>query len=136
MKKILLLVLFYFVSAGYAQNKIENNSPLLGKIKVEKLQDANFNFIQNASISWNFSQIELNNAALSIEVVTILDCFNGEQASEFKDQFTILSKEGFSLVGNTQLNHIELMAKCFKWRLVAKTSDTAVSDWFYFSFVK
>ena len=136
MKKILLLVLFYFVSAGYAQNKIENNSPLLGKIKVEKLQDANFNFIQNASISWNFSQIELNNAALSIEVVTILDCFNGEQASEFKDQFTILSKESFSLVGTTQLNHLELMAKCFKWRLVAKTSETAVSDWFYFSFVK
>ena len=136
MKKILLLVLFYFVSAGYAQNKIENNSPLLGKIKVEKLQDANFNFIQNASISWNFSQIELNNAALSIEVVTILDCFNGEQASEFKDQFTILSKESFSLVGTTQLNHLELMAKCFKWRLVAKASDTAVSDWFYFSFVK
>jgi hypothetical protein len=136
MKKILLLVLFYFVSVGYAQNKIENNSPLLGKIKVEKLQDANFNFIQNASISWNFSQIELNNAALSIEVVTILDCFNGEQASEFKDQFTILSKESFSLVGTTQLNHLELMAKCFKWRLVATTSETAVSDWFYFSFVK
>ena len=136
MKKILLLVLFYFVSAGYAQNKIENNSPLLGKIKVEKLQDANFNFIQNASISWNFSQIELNNAALSIEVVTILDCFNGEQASEFKDQFTILSKESFSLVGTTQLNHLELMAKCFKWRLVSKTSDTSASEWFYFSFLK
>ena len=136
MKKILLFVLFYFVSAGYAQNKIENNSPLLGKIKVEKLQDANFNFIQNASISWNFSQIELNNAALSIEVVTILDCFNGEQASEFKDQFTILSKESFSLVGTTQLNHLELMAKCLKWRLVARGSETSVSDWFYFSFVK
>lgn len=136
MKKILLLVLFYFVSAGYAQNKIENNSPLLGKIKVEKLQDANFNFIQNASISWNFSQIELNNAALSIEVVTILDCFNGEQASEFKDQFTILSKESFSLVGTTQLNHLELMAKCFKWRLVANGTETRVSDWFYFSFLK
>jgi hypothetical protein len=136
MKKIFLLAIFYFVSSGYAQNRIENNSPLLKKIKVEKVQDTNFNFVQNASISWDFTGQELNNTDLSIEVVTILDCFNGEQASEFKDQFTVLSKEGFSLVGNTQLNHIELMAKCFKWRLVTKTSETAVSDWFYFSFVK
>jgi hypothetical protein len=136
MKKIFLLAIFYFVSSGYAQNRIENNSPLLKKIKVDKVQDTNFNFVQNASISWDFSGQELSNTDLSIEVVTILDCFNGEQASEFKDKFTVLSKESFSLVGNTQLNHLELMAKCFKWRLVSKTSETAVSDWFYFSFVK
>jgi hypothetical protein len=136
MKKIFLLAIFYFVSSGYAQNRIENNSPLLKKIKVDNVQDTNFNFVQNASISWDFSGQELSNTDLSIEVVTILDCFNGEQASEFKDKFTVLSKEGFSLVGNTQLNHLELMAKCFKWRLVSKTSETAVSDWFYFSFVK
>jgi hypothetical protein len=95
MKKIFLLAIFYFVSSGYAQNRIENNSPLLKKIKVEKAQ-----------------------------------------AAEFKDQFSVLSKENFSLTGNTQLNHLELMAKCFKWRLVSKTSETAVSEWFYFSFVK
>jgi hypothetical protein len=136
MKKIFLLAIFYFVSSGYAQNRIENNSPLLKKIKVENVQDTNFKFVQNASISWNFNGLELNNADLSIEVVTILDCFNGEQASEFKDQFSVLTKENFSLSGNTQLNHLDLMAKCFKWRLVSKTSVTAVSDWFYFSFVK
>jgi hypothetical protein len=136
MKKIFLLAIFYFVSSSYAQNRIENTSPLLKKIKVENVQDLNFKFVQNSSISWDFNGLELNNADLSIEVVTILDCFNGEQASEFKDQFSVLSKENFSLKGNTQLNHIELMAKCIKWRLVSKTSETAVSDWFYFSFVK
>jgi hypothetical protein len=136
MKKIFLLAIFYFVSSSYAQNRIENTSPLLKKIKVENIQDPNFKFVQNASISWDFNGLELNNADLSIEVVTILDCFNGEQASEFKDQFSVLTKENFFLSGNTQLNHLELMAKCFKWRLVSKTSVTAVSDWFYFSFVK
>ena len=136
MKKILLLAIFCFVSSGYAQSRIENNSPLLKKIKVENIQDPNFKFVQNASISWDFNGLELNNTDLSIEVVTILDCFNGEQASEFKDQFSVLTKENFSLSGNTQLNHLDLMAKCFKWRLVSKTSVTAVSDWFYFSFVK
>lgn len=136
MKKILLLAIFSFVSSVQAQNRIENNSPLLKSIKVEQLQDAKFDFIKNASIAWDFSELELNNTEVSIEVVTILDCFNGEQASQFNDQFTILSKENFSLKGSKQLIHIELMAKCFKWRLVAKGSETSVSDWLYFSFLK
>ena len=136
MKNIFLITIFCFVTAVKAQNRIENDSPLLKNIKVEQLQDAKFDFIKNASIAWDFSELELNTNDLSIEVVTIYDCFNGEQASQFKDQFTILSKENFSLKGSTQLNHLELMAKCLKWRLVAKGSETSVSDWFYFSFVK
>ena len=136
MKKIFLLTVFCFISAVQAQNRIENDSPLLKSIKVEQLQDAKFDFIKNASIAWDFSELELNTTDISIEVVTILDCFNGEQASEFKDQFTILSKENFSLKGSKQLNHLELMAKCLKWRLVANGTETRVSDWFYFSFLK
>ena len=136
MKKIFLLAVLCFVSFVKAQNKIENDSPLLKSIKVEQLQDAKFDFIKNASIAWDFSELELNTNDLSIEVLTIYDCFNGEQASQFKDQFTILSKENFSLKGSKQLNHLELMAKCFKWRLVANGTETRVSDWFYFSFLK
>ena len=136
MKKIFLLTVFCFVSVVQAQNRIENDSPLLKSIKVEQLQDAKFDFIKNASIAWDFTELELNTNDISIEVVTILDCFNGVQASEFKDQFTVFSKENFTSKGSTQLNHLELMAKCFKWRLVSKTSDTSASEWFYFSFLK
>lgn len=136
MKKILLLAIFSFVSSVQAQNRIENNSPLLKSIKVEQLQDAKFDYIQNASIAWDFSAVELNNTDLSIEVKTIYDCFNGKEATDFKQEFTVLSKDNFSLKGNAQLIHLELMAKCFKWRLVVKGSETSVSDWFYFSFVK
>jgi hypothetical protein len=136
MKNIFLITIFCFVSAVQAQNRIENDSPLLKSIKVEQLQDAKFDYIQNASIAWDFSEFELNTTDISIEVVTILDCFNGAQASKFKDQFTILSKENFSVKGSVQLIHLELMAKCFKLRLVTKGSETSVSDWFYFSFVK
>lgn len=136
MKKIFLLTVFCFISAIQAQNRIENDSPLLKSIKVEQLQDAKFDFIKNASIAWDFSELELNTTDISIEVVTILDCFNGAQATEFKDQFTVLSKENFSVKGSVQLIHLELMAKCLKWRLVARGSETSVSDWFYFSFVK
>ena len=136
MKNIFLITIFCFVSAVQAQNRIENDSPLLKSLKVEQLQDAKFDFIKNASIAWDFSELELNTTDISIEVVTILDCFNGAQAARFKDQFTILSKENFSIKGGAQLNHLELMAKCLKWRLVAKGSETSVSEWFYFSFIK
>lgn len=136
MKKTLLLVVLCFVSFGYTQNRIENDSPFLKNIKVENLQDPNFNYIQNANIAWDFRTLDLNNINLSIEVVTILDCFNGEQASDFKQKLTVLSEENFSLNGSSQLNHLELMAKCFKWRLVANGTETGVSDWFYFSFLK
>jgi hypothetical protein len=136
MKKIFLLTVFCIVSAVQAQNRIENDSPLLKSIKVEQLQDAKFDYIQNASIAWDFSVVELNNIDLSIEVKTIYDCFNGQQASDFKQEFTILSKDNFLLKGSKQLIHLELMAKCFKWRLVAKGSETSVSEWFYFSFIK
>jgi len=136
MKKIFLLTVFCFVSAVQSQNKLENDSPLLKCIKVEQLKDAKFDFIKNATITWDFSELELNNTDVSIEVVSILDCFNKEQAVDFKEQFTILSKNNFSLKGSKQLNHLELMAKCFKFRLVASGNETRVSDWFYLSFVK
>ena len=136
MKQIYLLAFFYFVSLGYSQNKIDNNSPFLKSIKVEKITDPNIEFIQNASVSWDFSTIDLSNSKLSIEIVTIYDCFNGEQASDFKEQFLILSQDNFTLKGSKQLTHLELMTKCFKWRLMDRGDDSKVSEWFYFSFLK
>lgn len=136
MKQIYFLAVFYFVNLGFSQNKIDNDSPFLKSIKVEKLNDQKFDYIQNASLSWDFSSVELNNSDVSIEVVTIFDCFNGEQASDFKQQFTILNKDNFTLKGSSDLIHLDLMAKCFKWRLVVKNSETQVSDWSYFSFLK
>ena len=136
MKQIYLLAFFYFVSLGYSQHKIENDSPFLQSIKVDKLNDLKFNFIQNAFISWAFSKIDISKSKFSIEIVTIYDCFNGEQASDFKEQFFILSQDNFILKGSKQLNHLELMAKCFKWRLVDRGDDSKVSEWFYFSFLK
>lgn len=136
MKQIYILAFFYFANLGYSQNKIDNESPFLKNIKVEKLNDKKLDYIQNASISWDFSAVDLNNSKLSIEVVTIFDCFNGNQASDFKQQFTILSEDDFTLKGSAQLIHLDLMAKCFKWRLVDRGADSKVSEWSYFSFLK
>lgn len=136
MKKVLFFALFLVINTALSQNKLSSDSPYLKAIKVEKTQDSQFDFIQNALISWDFSNLDINNTELAIDVVTIYDCFNGDQAKDFKQEFSVLSKNNFALKGKTQLMHLELMAKCFKWRLVVKNSDTSVSEWFYFTFIK
>lgn len=82
-----------------------------------------------------FQLLDLSNKNVSIEVVTIYDCFNGENASDFKETILVLNKENFTKQGSRDLIHVELMAKCLKWRLVlVENNQTKVSDWSYFSF--
>lgn len=137
MKKILLLSFVLLFQLSFSQTNLETNSSVFKAIKIEKIEDNKFDFINNAKISWDFSSSNLNGKQVSIEVVTIYDCFNGENASDFKSQFSILNKDNFTVKGNYQLIHLELMAKCFKWRVVVNsTNEVQTSDWYYFSFLK
>ena len=137
MKKLLLLGFLLFFKLGYSQAKLNPNSLILKGVKFEKINDAKFDYINNAKISWNFSSVDLQRNQVSIEVITIYDCFNGVNSSDFKDQFTILNKDNFSVKGSYDLIHLELMAKCFKWRVVVKGNNgEQASEWTYFSFLK
>lgn len=137
MKKLLLLCFVLLFQLGNSQTKLDPNSPILKGIQLEKINDSKFDYINNADISWDFSSVDLQNNQVSIEVITIYDCFNGEKASDFKAQFSILNKDNFSVKGSHKLVHLELMAKCFKWRVVVKESTSEqVSEWSYFSFLK
>lgn len=137
MKKILLFSVVLLFQLGFSQTNLETNSSFFKAIKIEKIEDNKFDFINNAKISWDFSSSNLKGKQVSIEVVTIYDCFNGKNASDFKSQFSILNKDNFTVKGNSQLIHLELMAKCFKWRVVVKsTNEVQTSDWSYFSFLK
>jgi len=137
MKKVLLFSVFLFFQYGFSQTKLDKNDAVLKGVKIENLQDPKLDFINNAKISWDFSSLDLTNKKVSIEVVTIYDCFNGETASDFKETITVLNKENFVVKGNRDLIHVEVGAKCFKWRLVlVENNQTKVSDWSYFSFLK
>ena len=136
MKKLLLLGFLLFFKLGYSQAKLNPNSLILKGIKLEKINDAKFDYITNAKILWDFSSLDLQRNQVSIEVITIYDCFNGTNASDFKSQFTILNKDNFSVKGSHKLIHLELMAKCFKWRVVVKGNNgEQTSEWSYFSFI-
>ena len=137
MKKVLLFGIFLFLQYGFSQTMLDKNDAVFKGVKIESLQDPKLDFINNAKISWDFSGIDLAKKNVSIEVITIYDCFNGENASDFKETISVLSKENFVKNGSRDLIHVELMAKCFKWRLVlVENNQTKVSDWSYFSFLK
>lgn len=137
MKKVLLFGIFLFFQYGFAQTMLDKKNAVIEGVKIESLQDPKLDFINNAKISWDFSSLDLTNKTVSIEVVTIYDCFNGENASDFKETISVLNKENFTKQGSRDLIHVELMAKCLKWRLVlVENNQTKVSDWSYFSFLK
>ena len=137
MKKVLLFGIFLFFQYGFAQTMLDKKDAVIKGVKIESLQDPKLDFINNAKISWDFSSLDLTNKSVSIEVVTIYDCFNGENASDFKETISVLNKENFIKQGSRDLIHVELMAKCLKWRLVlVENNQTKVSDWSYFSFLK
>lgn len=137
MKKVLLFGIFLFFQYGFSQTMLDKNDAVFKGVKFENLQDPKLDFINNAKISWDFSSIDLTNKNISIEVVTIFDCFNGESASDFKETITVLSKENFIVKGNRDLIHVEMGAKCLKWRVVVvENNQTKVSNWSYFSFLK
>jgi len=137
MKKVLLFGIFLFFQYGFSQTMLDKNDAVFKGVKIESLQDPKLDFINNAKISWDFSSLDLTNKSISIEVVTIYDCFNGENASDFKETISVLNKENFIKQGSRDLIHVELMAKCLKWRLVlVENNQTKVSDWSYFSFLK
>uniref|UniRef100_UPI004049900F hypothetical protein n=1 Tax=Flavobacterium sp. TaxID=239 RepID=UPI004049900F len=138
MKKLLLLICFFCtINTVYSQNKLKADSQFIKGISIQKVNDPNFGPVNNANFVWDFSNINLNGKQVSIEVVTILDCFNGESASDFKDSFSILNKDNFVSKGNYQVNHFEVMAKCLKWRVVVTDNNQEQSsDWFYFMFLK
>jgi hypothetical protein len=137
MKKVLLFGIFLFFQYGFSQTMLDKNDAVFKGVKFENLQDPKLDFINNAKISWDFSSIDLTNKNISIEVVTIFDCFNGENASDFKETITVLNKDNFVVKGNRDLIHVEVGAKCLKWRVVViENNETKVSDWSYSSFLK
>jgi hypothetical protein len=138
MKKLLLLICYVFVTNSiYSQTKLKADSQFIKSVSIQKVDDQNLGSVNNANFVWDFSNLNLDRKQVSIEVVTILDCFNGESASNFKDNFSILNKDNFVSKGNYQINHLEVMAKCLKWRIVViENNQEQLSDWSYFMFLK
>ncbi len=88
-----------------------------------------------AIVNWDFSEVV--DASIKIEIVPILDCFNKDNAVSYKDAIflnIVIDENG--IIGSKKLIHVEMMSKCFKWRvIVTKTNCEKISNWQYHYFI-
>ncbi|WP_300568026.1 hypothetical protein [Flavobacterium sp.] len=89
-----------------------------------------------ATLNWDFSTIK--KGTIKIEVVPIKDCNKSTNAQFFKDKITLnIDGNEYKKVDTKVYKHTDLMAKCFKWRVVINTNDCEKkSDWQFYSFIK
>lgn len=85
---------------------------------------------------WNISKIASNDE-ISIEIIKIYDCFKAIEGNQLESYiFLHLKKEDFKDKNSFKIMHTDMLAKCFKWRVILK-SDTCIeqSNWNYYSFL-
>ena len=132
----MLFVLSTFWSNAQAQ---DSNCNFNYQISISPTKSNLLESLQDAQMNWDFSKLKLSkDLTVTIEVVPVLDCFNGEKASDFMETILISSNDsGFKNKGSFLFKHEDVMSKCFKWRVIVKSkSCTETSNWNYFSFFK
>lgn len=138
MKRILILLAFISFLTVKAQEKMVN-CKFDYKVFSENQIEDEIKSIYKSQLYWDFSKIELKNITCVIEIVPIKDCINQLDAIKIKPSILISSQDAiFSAKGNKSFNHLELMSKCFKWRVVitdSMLSCVETSDWKYVSFL-
>ena len=88
-----------------------------------------------AIVNWDFSEVK--HASIKIEIVPISDCFNKEKAVAYIDTiFLNIGNAENGITGSKILSHLEMMSKCFKWRVIITKKDCEkISDWQYHYFI-
>ncbi|MBD3724918.1 MAG: hypothetical protein IE891_09125 [Flavobacteriaceae bacterium] len=136
MKKNLLLLLLLFSSLSFSQAKSSNcnfNFDLTAKVSKDNLSNPKQAFVE---LTWDFSKIDLSKHEIKIEIVPILDCFNSLDASKLKDVIIIdINSIEYKVHDSKKFMHLDLMAKCFKYRIVITSkSCNEITPWEFCSF--
>lgn len=87
--------------------------------------------------SWDISKMSSENDQIKIEITPIYDCFNGiDGVQTNKSTFLNLKSEDLKNKSSVSIKHVEMLAKCFKWRVILK-SDTCLeeTEWNYYTFI-
>jgi len=139
MKKYFLTM--FFVLSAFLSNAQEQNSncDFNYQINISPAKSDLLESLQEAQMKWDFSKLKLNkDISVTIEVVPILDCFNNESATDFKETIFISSSQPeFKNKGSFLFKLDDMMSKCFKWRVIVKSkSCTETSNWKHFSYLK
>lgn len=138
MKKYLLLLFLITSSISFSQNN-QNDCSFDYKIEL-KGKEANDNLSNpkeaSVTFNWDFSALNFDSEKVTIEIIPILDCFNQAKASLFTASIFIKNSDTeFDKKGQKTFKHLELKAKCFKYRIIiSNLSCKETSDWKYYSY--
>ncbi|WP_445717794.1 hypothetical protein [Flavobacterium sp.] len=139
MKKCFLAMLFVLSTFWSNAQAQDSNCNFNYQISISPTKSNLLESLQDAQMNWDFSKLKLNkDLSVTIEVVSIFDCFNGEKATDLKDAMVINSNDsGFKSKGTFTFKLEDIIAKCFKWRVIVKSKNcTEISNWNQFSFLK
>jgi len=132
---------FFFLSLFFIINYTivaQENNPceFIYNISTKKCSGDVSNKDKFVSFDWDFSKIDLNQNKVEVEIIPILDCFNTLNAENLKEVYYLIDGNNkFSSKGSYSLRHIDLAAKCFKWRVkITDSSCESISDWNFYSF--
>lgn len=87
--------------------------------------------------AWDILKIPTNVSQINIEITPIYDCFNGINGTQ-TNKSTFLNLLGEDLINkkSVSIKHIDMLAKCFKWRvLIQSDSCTELTEWSYYTFI-
>lgn len=89
-----------------------------------------------AIMDWDFTEAIKSAKSIKVEVVPINDSYNKEKAIDFKQSvFYDINKKNAKFT--SEISHINMMAKSFRFRVVLITSNCEkTSDWTYCNFVQ
>jgi hypothetical protein len=139
MKKLFFITLFLLLSTNSIAQMHHTLCGLDYEIKVSSVESDVLPSLQEAQMNWDFSKFKLSkDLTVTIEVVSIFDCFNGEKAIDFKETIRISSNDPkFNKSGGFLFKHEDMMSKCFKWRVIINSLNCIeTSHWQYFSYLK
>lgn len=136
MKKYLLLLSLFFGLLGFSQEKSTNCQFEYDLVLTNTKKDINKAHDTSVTLNWNFSKLNLKDTKVKIEVAPNLDCLNQSGVSQLKESifFDINSKE-FKPKDTKSINHLDIMAKCFRYRVIFSSNNCIeTTEWQDYSF--
>lgn len=136
MKKCFLLLLLLFSFSSFSQVKSSNCNfefDLITKGSKDNLANPKQASVE---LAWDFSKIDISKHIIKIEIVPILDCFNSLDGTNLKDVLVIdINSKEYKVNDSKKFMHLDLMAKCFKYRVIIRSNScNEITPWEFYSY--
>lgn len=137
MKKIITLFSIFLLNFSVFSQEKKTNCNFQFNLTVK---GSEYDLIQSkeafCELIWDFSKLDLSKNKIKIEIVPILDCFNSVNGSDIKDVIVIeINSKAYKIIDSKKIKHLDLMVKCFKYRVIITSDDcNKITLWEFYSY--